>query len=169
MSIDSQMDRIPDGWRLYTVDMSIEDRARVMLKGPMYVNAGGVSVPEYVCEVGTSLELAIAAAIRKAANTYRGWTISYDHPPIPIRDFDWGATGPNYDASYEGAEDGWVDNGEKVNAATREALIAEIDAWFDENPCTACDGEGRVWNNADPTSGQFHECECAERAKGGAE
>jgi hypothetical protein len=65
--------------------------------------------------------------------TYRGWTISYDPPPIPIRDFDWRATGPNYDASYEGPEDGWVDNGEKAEARTRELLLIEIDNWFEEN------------------------------------
>jgi hypothetical protein len=64
-------------------------------------------------------------------DTYKGWTISYDPPPIPIRDFDWRASGPNYDASYEGEEDGWVDNGEKVNAATREKLIAEIDLYIE--------------------------------------
>lgn len=45
----------------------------------------------------------------------------------------WMATGPNYDASYEGEEDGFVDNGEKADAPTRDALIAEIDAWFEEN------------------------------------
>lgn len=67
------------------------------------------------------------------ADTYRGWTISYDPPPIPIRDFDWQAYGPNYDASWEGYEDGWVDNGEKAAAGTRAELIEEIDAWFEEN------------------------------------
>lgn len=75
----------------------------------------------------------VTKAVAPAADTYRGWTISYDPPPIPIRDFDWRATGPNYDASYEGAEDGWVDNGEKASATTRGALIAEIDAWFEEH------------------------------------
>ncbi len=63
---------------------------------------------------------------------HRGWTISYDPPPIPIRDFDWSATHPDYDASYEGPEDGWVDNGLKVSADTRDALIAEIDDAQDE-------------------------------------
>lgn len=132
MSIDQAIAAIPEGWRIYTVDMSVEGRARVMLKGQMYPNENGVSVPEYVCEVRQTLPAAIDAASAMARNTYRGWTISYDPPPIPTREFDWCATGPNYDASYEGAEDGWVDNGEKVNAATREALIAEIDAWFEE-------------------------------------
>jgi hypothetical protein len=34
-------------------------------------------------------------------DTYRGWTIHYDPPPIPIRNFDWQAYGPNYDASWK--------------------------------------------------------------------
>ncbi len=59
---------------------------------------------------------------------YRGWLISQGCWPEPA----WMATGPNYDASYEGEEDGFVDNGEKADAPTREALIAEIDAWFEE-------------------------------------
>lgn len=43
----------------------------------------------------------------------------------------WIATSPNYDASYEGEEDGWVYNGERVSASTREGLIGEIDAWIE--------------------------------------
>lgn len=27
--------------------------------------------------------------------------------------------------------------------------------------CSECDGEGRVYNNADPTSNQWVECECS--------
>lgn len=60
---------------------------------------------------------------------HRGWTITRGRWPEPA----WSATGPNYDASYEGPEDGWVDNGEKASASTRDALLAEIDAWFDEH------------------------------------
>jgi hypothetical protein len=33
----------------------------------------------------------------------------------------------------EGEEDGYVDNGEKAAARTREDLIEEIDAWFEDN------------------------------------
>lgn len=29
----------------------------------------------------------------------------------------------------------------------------------DEIECLTCDGEGNIWNNADPTSGQRHDCE----------
>lgn len=61
-------------------------------------------------------------------DTYRGWTISPPDYPAP-----WTAVSPDYDASYEGPEDGWVDNGQKADAPTREALIQEIDAWFAEN------------------------------------
>lgn len=79
----------------------------------------------------------IAEVLDKAADltsdTYRGWTIHYDPPPIPTRIFDWHATGPDYDASYEGEEDGWVDNGQKACGPTREAVCAEIDEWFEEN------------------------------------
>lgn len=58
---------------------------------------------------------------------YRGWQIYFDMPPIPSRAFDWHAVHPNYDASYEGPEDGWVDNGLQVFAGTYEDLLAEID------------------------------------------
>ena len=62
------------------------------------------------------------------AKTYRGWTIHYDPPPIPVRSFDWSATHPDYDAEYLGEEDGWQDNGLKASAGTFEELCAEIDA-----------------------------------------
>lgn len=64
-----------------------------------------------------------------APDKHRGWDIYRGRWPEP----EWSAVSPNYDASYEGPEDGWVDNGETVSAATREELIAEIDAWFEEN------------------------------------
>lgn len=56
---------------------------------------------------------------------YRGWAITWDYG-------HYTATGPDYDASYEGEEDGWVDNGHRVSARTRDGLIEEIDAWFEE-------------------------------------
>lgn len=63
--------------------------------------------------------------------TYRGWTISYDPPPIPHRGRDWHATHPDYDACTD--DDGqWVDNGLGASAVTYEALCAEIDAIEDE-------------------------------------
>lgn len=90
------------------------------------------------------------------ADTYRGWSISYDPPPIPIRTFDWRATGPNYDASYEGPEDGWVASGGSVSASTRDGLIAEIDAWITEH-CEVCDGHGSVLHAIDD-GGPCPEC-----------
>ena len=63
---------------------------------------------------------------------YRGWDIRYDPPPIPTRCFDYQATGPNYDASREGEEDGWTDNGEKASGGSLAEVCADIDAWFEE-------------------------------------
>lgn len=65
-------------------------------------------------------------------DTHRGWRIMFDPPPIPWRGSDWSAGGPNYDA-WTGDDGEWQDNGEKATAATREALIVEIDAWFEEH------------------------------------
>lgn len=79
-------------------------------------------------------------ATGRAEDTYRGWTITYDPKPIPIRDYDWTATHPDYDASWEGEEDGWVDNGLKAAAGSREELCELIDELQDE------------WNE---TNGQF--------------
>lgn len=56
---------------------------------------------------------------------HRGWIIAWDYG-------QFSATGPDYDASYEGEEDGWVDNGHRVFARTRDGLIEEIDAWFED-------------------------------------
>ena len=53
-------------------------------------------------------------------NHYRGWHL----------DFEYGyhtATHENYDASWEGEEDGWVDNGLRLSERTLDALIIEID------------------------------------------
>ena len=63
---------------------------------------------------------------------YRGWSVSFDPPPIPIRSCDWRATHPDYDASYEGDESGWVDNGLKAEAGSFDDLCAQIDELQDE-------------------------------------
>jgi hypothetical protein len=57
---------------------------------------------------------------------YRGWLVSFDHPPIPYRQFDWSATHPDYD----GAEDAGDDR--VVHGETRDDVIAAIDAWYAE-------------------------------------
>lgn len=71
-------------------------------------------------------DLQVAATIRQP-DTYRGWSISWDYGRFT-------ATGPNYDASWEGEEDGYVTSGGSVEARTRDDLIAEIDAWIEEHP-----------------------------------
>lgn len=60
------------------------------------------------------------------ADKYREWVIGFDYGW-------WNATGPDYDASWEGEEEGWIDNGHHVTARTRPDLIDEIDAWFEES------------------------------------
>lgn len=69
----------------------------------------------------------LADAVERAG-TYRGWNIRQGRWPEPA----WMAFSPDYGASYEGPEDGWVDNGEKADAPTRDALILEIGAWFED-------------------------------------
>jgi hypothetical protein len=64
-------------------------------------------------------------------DTYRGWAISFDFPPIPIRSMDWSATHPDYDASFEDGE--WQATGGHVHGATLDEVKAEIDAWIEEN------------------------------------
>jgi hypothetical protein len=41
-------------------------------------------------------------------------------------------TGPNYDASYEGSEDGWIDNGHRVSARTIRDLQIEVDTFLSD-------------------------------------
>ena len=59
--------------------------------------------------------------------TYRGWSISYDPPPIPVRDMDWHFVHPDFDASWEGEEDGYVSNGLAGHGASVEDCRAQID------------------------------------------
>ena len=66
---------------------------------------------------------------QESTQTHRGWSIELD----PALGIIWIATGPNYDASYEGAEEGWISNGEYVTASTRENLIREIDEYIEEH------------------------------------
>jgi hypothetical protein len=67
------------------------------------------------------------APVLHAGETYRGWSISFDYPPIPIRDFDWSANHPDYDCA------GDADDSRLVRAPTLEGVKAEIDAWISEN------------------------------------
>ena len=63
-------------------------------------------------------------------DTYRGWSISYVSHPLPGRRGDWLAVNPDYNG-WE--EHGWDIRDNSAEAATREELIAAIDAWILEN------------------------------------
>jgi hypothetical protein len=54
-------------------------------------------------------------------DTYKGWEIRWGYG-------QYEAVHPDYDASWEGEEDGWVDNGLIVFARTLPELEAEVDA-----------------------------------------
>lgn len=60
-------------------------------------------------------------------HTYLGWEVS----PAYV---GWVATHPNFDASYEGPEDGWVGNGLQVNGNTLDEVHAEIRLMIEEDP-----------------------------------
>jgi len=63
---------------------------------------------------------------------YGPWTIYFDPPPIPDRRFDWHFVHDNYDASYEGPEDGWVSNGLSGAAESFAAALNGCDENEDE-------------------------------------
>jgi hypothetical protein len=63
---------------------------------------------------------------------YGPWFIRYDPPPIPCRNMDWHYIHDNYDASYEGPEDGWVDNGLSGTAASFAAALDGCDEIEDD-------------------------------------
>lgn len=86
-----------------------------------------------------------------APKEYRGWSISWDYGYFT-------ATGPNYDASYEGEEDGWVDNGERCSARTWVDLKDEIDTFEAERGQCAVPPKG--WWCSRPAG---HEGPCAAR------
>jgi hypothetical protein len=63
-------------------------------------------------------------------DTYRNWRV-YDDPGALHPDYVWHATSPNYAPDYD--EDGFfADAGTYTYAATREELIAEIDAIIED-------------------------------------
>jgi hypothetical protein len=70
---------------------------------------------------------AITSYVTKAVAPadYRGWSISWDYGYYT-------ATSPDYDASWEGEEDGWVDNGLRTSGRTLADLYAEVDAFLEE-------------------------------------
>lgn len=62
------------------------------------------------------------------------WRVTYDPPPIPVRDLDWHFLHDDYDADWQGEEDGYVGNGLCGEAATPKACLAEIAEIEAEHP-----------------------------------
>lgn len=58
------------------------------------------------------------------------WAISEGRWPEPA----YTATHKDYDASWEGEEDGWVSNGLSCTAPNRDALLVEIAELEAEHP-----------------------------------
>lgn len=65
---------------------------------------------------------------------YGRWFIHYDPPPIPARNMDWHFVHDNYDASWEGEEDGWVSNGLGGSCGSFVDALNECDEMEDEDP-----------------------------------
>lgn len=65
------------------------------------------------------------------------WTIYFDPPPIPTRNMDWHFVHDNFDASYEGPEDGWVGNGLCGSGASVHDCLEQIAEIVDEQ-CYDC-------------------------------
>jgi hypothetical protein len=57
---------------------------------------------------------------------YGLWSICFDRPPIPVRNCDWSFSHENFDASWEGEEDGYVTNGLSGYGASVEDCKAQI-------------------------------------------
>lgn len=74
--------------------------------------------------------LAIDPTVR--AETYKGWSIWLDYPPIPSRQFDWCATLPDFDAEYDEGQL-IVVSGEQLHAATYEDLLQAIEDAISED------------------------------------
>lgn len=115
MTTDEAIAAIPNGWRMYTVDMSIMNRASVMLRQTDHIG--------YVSAQGPTLADAIQSAAIKAKWHWRGWTIG----PAYI---GYEASHPDHDASFE--DGAWVGNGLHVHGMTVEDVRAQIDEKEDE-------------------------------------
>lgn len=64
---------------------------------------------------------------RRGKNSYRGWSLDWGYN-------QWTGIGPNYEASWEGLENGWVGNGHILHATSLDDLKKEIDAFIEEHP-----------------------------------
>jgi hypothetical protein len=63
-------------------------------------------------------------------DTYRGWQVSFDYGYF-------NATHPDFEADWQGEEDGWVGSHPTLSGRTRADMEAEVDAWFEDNQPTA--------------------------------
>lgn len=63
---------------------------------------------------------------------YRGWEIR-EAETWYFNFQRYYATSPDYNASYEGPEDGWVRSGNVLNGETVEFLKEQIDEFIKEN------------------------------------
>lgn len=61
------------------------------------------------------------------ARHYPDWRLTYEYGR-------WCAVHKDFDASWEGEEDGWVGNGLSTEARFIVDLLAEIDALMEEHP-----------------------------------
>ena len=91
------------------------------------------------------LEAKRAEVLRSVQNLgrYRDFTIEHVWPPIPFRGWDWQAAHVNYDPTPT-EPDGPAGDNRIFHAASREALIALIDEWHEEQADPAlAKAEGR--------------------------
>lgn len=66
------------------------------------------------------------------AEIYRGWSI-YPSGLVMFKGCEFTGTSPDYDASYEGPEDGWRISGSYLLAETVDELKKKIDEFIEEN------------------------------------
>lgn len=78
---------------------------------------------------------------------YRGYTITFDPPPIPIRSMDWHWASENFDAEQE-SDGTWTSNGLAGHSASLEEAKADIDEQIAENSCIE-HGDWLIWESAD--------------------
>lgn len=89
------------------------------------MNSSSRSQPGYGAPDGAAPE---TAALSGSGKIRHGrWTIYFDPPPIPVRDSDWAFSHDDFDASWEGEEDGWVTNGLSGRGSSVKDCIEQIE------------------------------------------
>ena len=76
---------------------------------------------------GIYIHMPDCSSMRPLPASYRGWRIAPEY-------IGYSGTHPDYDASYEGPEDGWVSNGLSVNGMTAQDVRDQIDDYLADNP-----------------------------------